>query len=554
MPVAISFTLETDGRLPSGMPLADAIAATDDATGGDPAYYMINCAHPTHFERAIRGDARVRDARPRPARQRVETQPRGARRRARTSTRVIRSSSARSTARCASSLPRLTVVGGCCGTDHRHVDAIGAAPTALATCPATSALAPSALCRTSALEHRHRLDVRRVRKHVDDARRREAIAAFVHEHRGVARERRRVARHVDESRERALVVAMRQRLRELDRAFARRVDQRAVERTERCRPIPRVAVNRFAATNERARARPLRAAFSCAWRTSAALPSTPTTVAPLRAIGSVKLPRPQKKSATRSPGCGASSASARRTSTRLTPKLTCVKSVGRERQRDVELGQRVGQRRILRMERRDGARPAGLQPERRRRACRRTRRACASSVGDGGSSTRSTSAYTRRPGRRRRAARRRRPRSAAAGRGSTATRRACAAAPAGRTACAAARGIRACRRRSSTAARGSRPARRPSSARAAPTAARGSDSPTARRRSGGSSVSGRDAADARERILERALLRRDLQRRRRRAAACSRRTRRNAGSAASRATRSRARCAPPARYRSSACA
>ena len=48
MPVAISFTLETDGRLPSGDSLDTAIARTDEATDGYPAYYMINCAHPTH--------------------------------------------------------------------------------------------------------------------------------------------------------------------------------------------------------------------------------------------------------------------------------------------------------------------------------------------------------------------------------------------------------------------------------------------------------------------------------------------------------------------------
>ena len=51
MPVAVSFTLETDGRLPTGQTLGDAIARTDAATAGIPAYYMINCAHPTHFER-----------------------------------------------------------------------------------------------------------------------------------------------------------------------------------------------------------------------------------------------------------------------------------------------------------------------------------------------------------------------------------------------------------------------------------------------------------------------------------------------------------------------
>ena len=50
MPVAISFTTETDGRLPSGQPLGEAITELDDRTGGAAAYVMLNCSHPTHFE------------------------------------------------------------------------------------------------------------------------------------------------------------------------------------------------------------------------------------------------------------------------------------------------------------------------------------------------------------------------------------------------------------------------------------------------------------------------------------------------------------------------
>src|SRR5690606_34858192 len=50
MPAAISFTLETDGRLPTGQSLKEAIEVVDAATGAAPAYFMINCAHPTHFE------------------------------------------------------------------------------------------------------------------------------------------------------------------------------------------------------------------------------------------------------------------------------------------------------------------------------------------------------------------------------------------------------------------------------------------------------------------------------------------------------------------------
>ena len=49
MPVAISFTVETDGKLPNGQALGDAIAKVDGVTGNAPVYYMINCAHPSHF-------------------------------------------------------------------------------------------------------------------------------------------------------------------------------------------------------------------------------------------------------------------------------------------------------------------------------------------------------------------------------------------------------------------------------------------------------------------------------------------------------------------------
>ena len=49
LPVVVSFTVETDGRLPSGQALGDAIDEVDAATDGAPAYFMVNCAHPTHF-------------------------------------------------------------------------------------------------------------------------------------------------------------------------------------------------------------------------------------------------------------------------------------------------------------------------------------------------------------------------------------------------------------------------------------------------------------------------------------------------------------------------
>jgi S-methylmethionine-dependent homocysteine/selenocysteine methylase len=49
LPVVIAFTVETDGCLPTGVSLEEAITQVDAATGGYAAYFMINCAHPDHF-------------------------------------------------------------------------------------------------------------------------------------------------------------------------------------------------------------------------------------------------------------------------------------------------------------------------------------------------------------------------------------------------------------------------------------------------------------------------------------------------------------------------
>lgn len=123
MPVAISFTVETDGRLPSGNTLAEAIAITDEVTGGYPAYYMINCAHPEHFEPVLRSGGAWRErilglranaSRKSHAELDESTDlDAGDPRELGGQYRTLRSL-----------LPRLSVVGGCCGTDHRHVDEI----------------------------------------------------------------------------------------------------------------------------------------------------------------------------------------------------------------------------------------------------------------------------------------------------------------------------------------------------------------------------------------------------------------------------------------------
>jgi S-methylmethionine-dependent homocysteine/selenocysteine methylase len=129
LPAAISFTVETDGRLPSGQPLADAIEEVDAATGSSPTYYMINCAHPTHFERVLSGPPAWRE-RVRGLRANASTKSHAELDEA---TELDEGDPEDLGARYAAlrdRLPRLNVLGGCCGTDDRHVRAACAAWTA----------------------------------------------------------------------------------------------------------------------------------------------------------------------------------------------------------------------------------------------------------------------------------------------------------------------------------------------------------------------------------------------------------------------------------------
>ena len=123
LPVAISFTVETDGRLPSGQALGEAIQQVDDETGGVPAYYMINCAHPTHFEHVVESDGLWRD-RIRGLRANASTKSHAELDEA---TELDDGQPADLAVRYADlreSLPRLNILGGCCGTDQRHVSEI----------------------------------------------------------------------------------------------------------------------------------------------------------------------------------------------------------------------------------------------------------------------------------------------------------------------------------------------------------------------------------------------------------------------------------------------
>lgn len=125
-PVAISFTVETDGRLPTGQTLKAALEQVDNATSGYPSYYMINCAHPTHFDGVL--------AEREPWVQRI----RGLRANASRMSHAQLNEAPELDAGNATEfgqeyadlkkrLPQLNVMGGCCGTDHRHIERVAAA-------------------------------------------------------------------------------------------------------------------------------------------------------------------------------------------------------------------------------------------------------------------------------------------------------------------------------------------------------------------------------------------------------------------------------------------
>jgi len=126
MPVVISFTVETDGRLPTGQTLRAAIEQVDAVTSGYPSHYMINCAHPTHFERVL--------AEAEPWAQRIRGLPANASRKSHAELNESPELDVGDPvelgmqhAGLKQRLPQLNVLGGCCGTDHRHVEQIASA-------------------------------------------------------------------------------------------------------------------------------------------------------------------------------------------------------------------------------------------------------------------------------------------------------------------------------------------------------------------------------------------------------------------------------------------
>lgn len=123
LPAVVSFTVETDGRLPDGQPLAEAIMQVDAETNASAAYFMVNCAHPDHFGGALDHDAawtkRIRGLRANASRlshAELDEAPEldaGDPHELADQYRAL-----------AERLPWMNIFGGCCGSDLRHVTAI----------------------------------------------------------------------------------------------------------------------------------------------------------------------------------------------------------------------------------------------------------------------------------------------------------------------------------------------------------------------------------------------------------------------------------------------
>jgi homocysteine S-methyltransferase len=122
VPVTVGFTTETNGLLPDGDTLEDAIKRVDSVTDVGPAYYMINCAHFDHFKDALTDNAewsnRIRAVRANASRlSHAELDE----------SEVLDDGDPEEFGQLCADLHRrfskLSVFGGCCGTDHRHVDA-----------------------------------------------------------------------------------------------------------------------------------------------------------------------------------------------------------------------------------------------------------------------------------------------------------------------------------------------------------------------------------------------------------------------------------------------
>lgn len=127
MPVVISITVETDGNLPTGQSLEDAIKQIDGVTSGYAAYFMINCAHPSHFQKVVCDDepwaGRIRGLRANASRMSHAELNEAPELDAGNPIELGQEYAALKMHQ----LKRLNVMGGCCGTDDRHIEQLAIA-------------------------------------------------------------------------------------------------------------------------------------------------------------------------------------------------------------------------------------------------------------------------------------------------------------------------------------------------------------------------------------------------------------------------------------------
>lgn len=123
IPVVISYTVETDGKLPSGESLKGAITTLDNLTDNYVSYFMINCAHPYHFKNELKttGDWSGRIG---GIRANASTKSHAELDESETLDEGDKDDLANCYKDLKVLLPNLNVIGGCCGTDHTHMDKI----------------------------------------------------------------------------------------------------------------------------------------------------------------------------------------------------------------------------------------------------------------------------------------------------------------------------------------------------------------------------------------------------------------------------------------------
>jgi S-methylmethionine-dependent homocysteine/selenocysteine methylase len=125
LPVVISFTTETDGRLPTGMQLQEAIDMVDKSVHTPPLYYMLNCAHPTHFTKELEGGANHQwTKRIHGVRANSSCKSHAELDEATELDRGIPNDLGKEYRQLKNSFTQLNVFGGCCGTDHEHLSEI----------------------------------------------------------------------------------------------------------------------------------------------------------------------------------------------------------------------------------------------------------------------------------------------------------------------------------------------------------------------------------------------------------------------------------------------